>query len=130
MFTFGSFFIHSDPSRADQSEIKLVATGLQIGNGLTIASLAGLPNLRDVISELLGQDRDAAYSSEGTAEGALVDGAGVANLVVEFAKGATAAEDTIKVEDQAAWSRAKAGGFIDGLVTYGLVPVPPAPPAP
>jgi hypothetical protein len=120
VFGLLAFWFESSPlpSPSDRGEAKIVAGGLQVGNNLTVIALAGLDELHTVISELLTQDRDDAYSSEGTAHDALSGGG---DVVVEFARGASPDLDTIKVHVQGVWSRSKAQAFVDGLVEFGLV---------
>jgi hypothetical protein len=122
VFGLLAFWFESSPlpTPSDRSEAKIVAGGLQIGTNLTVVQLASLDELRTVLLELLNQDRDDAYSSEGTARTGLSDGG---DVVVEFTRGASAELDTFKVHVQTAWSRSKATKFCEALVAFGLVTI-------
>lgn len=116
MFFFSAFFIASDAARTDESEIKAVASGIQIETSANVAAAGKLGLIHAALVQLASQNDDGEDETERTIYGGFSSGA---NMPIKYIR----ATDTFKVGNAAPWSRAKTAGFLAGLVANGLVTI-------
>lgn len=116
MFFFSAFIIATDSARTDESEIKAVASGVQIETSANVVAANKLGLIHAALVQLAAQDNDGEDETERTVYAGFSSGA---NLPIKYSR----TGDTFKVGNAAPWSRAKTAGFLAGLVANGLVTI-------